>query len=357
MSSTESVDAHPCRDEQRDLVLEMRDVEMHFARRSALTRRTVGHVRAVDGVNLALSRSETIGVVGESGSGKSTLGRLALGLLNPTAGRVLVAGTDLSTLRGEARLKMRRRVQFVFQDPYSSLDPFATVGDSIAEPLRAHGLGTKAAHRETVAELLGQVGLDIGAAHRYPPSFSGGQLQRIAIARALALGPELIVLDEPVSSLDVSTQAEVVNLLGDLQRDTGVAFVFIGHDLAVVDHLSSRIAVMYLGKIVESGPTRSVVDAPKHPYTLALLSAVPRAELSESRRERIVLRGDLPSSTLEIAGCSFQTRCPFAMDVCRSVPPPPVTADDDSTSWCHLHTEGPALGGRTLLGLEVPSGQ
>ncbi len=335
-------------------VLEMHDVEMHFARRSAITRRTVGHVRAVDGVGLTLNRGETIGVVGESGSGKSTLGRLALGLLTPTAGRVLVAGTDLTTLQGEARLKMRRQVQFVFQDPYSSLDPYAPVGDSIAEPLRAHGMGTKASHREAVAELLGQVGLDVSAAHRYPPSFSGGQLQRIAIARALALDPELIVLDEPVSALDVSTQAEVVNLLGDLQRDTGVAYVFISHDLAVVDHLADRIAVMYLGRFVECGATRSVIDAPKHPYTLALLSAVPGAEPGERRRERMVLHGDLPSPASRTLGCSFHTRCPFVMEVCRSVPPPPTESEDGTVSWCHLHTDGPTLGGGTLVDLQAP---
>jgi oligopeptide/dipeptide ABC transporter ATP-binding protein len=334
-------------------LLELRGLEMHFPQRSAFLRRTIGHVRAVDGVDLAVEAGETLGLVGESGSGKSTLGRIALGLLDPTAGQVLLDGADLTALDRDERLAMRRKAQFVFQDPYSSLDPYTPVGESIAEPLRTHGVvsGRDARHRR-VAGLLEQVGLRAAAADRYPRQFSGGQLQRIAIARALALDPELIVLDEPVSSLDVSTQAEVVNLLARLQRDAGVSYLFIAHDLAVVDHLSSRIAVLYLGKVVEFGTTRAVVDTPKHPYTQALLSAVPG---TGGGRERIVLAGDLPAPTIEISGCAFHTRCPHVMDVCRSEAPPLVSAPDGSLATCHLHTVGPALGGRSVVEVPLPA--
>jgi oligopeptide/dipeptide ABC transporter ATP-binding protein len=339
-------------------MLELRDVEMHFPRKSAFLQRTIGHVRAVDGVSLTLEHGETLGLVGESGSGKSTLGRIALGLMRPTRGSVLVDGTDLASLRGRRLVALRRKLQFVFQDPYSSLDPYTPVGESVAEPLRTHGVvdGASARHAR-VGELLEKVGLRPAVAERYPREFSGGQLQRIAIARALALDPELIVLDEPVSSLDVSTQAEVVNLLSDLQADTGVAYLFIAHDLAVVDHLSTHIGVMYLGQVVERGETRAVVDAPKHPYTLALLSAVPgHAEPGRDKRQRIILRGDLPSPTRKVEGCRFHTRCPFVMDVCRTVDPPAFTAPDGSVATCHLHTEGPVLQGRSVAELPIPEG-
>ena len=334
-------------------LLELRDVAMHFPLRSPFLRRTVGQVRAVDGVRLTLDAGETLGLVGESGSGKSTIGRLALGLLEPTAGQVLVDGTDLASLDRDERQAMRRRAQFVFQDPYSSLDPYTPVGESVAEPLRAHGaVDGRDGRRARVAELFEQVGLRAAAAERYPRQFSGGQLQRIAIARALALDPSLIVLDEPVSSLDVSTQAEVVNLLARLQEEAGVSYLFIAHDLAVVDHLSTRIAVLYLGRVVEYGSTRAVVDAPKHPYTQALLSAVPGGEDDE---HRIVLEGDLPAPTDEVPGCAFHTRCPHALDVCRTEAPPLVTADDGSLTTCHLHTTGPALGGQSVVELALPS--
>jgi oligopeptide/dipeptide ABC transporter ATP-binding protein len=326
-------------------LLELRSVAKRFARRSPFLRRTVGWVHAVDGVDLVVGRGETLGLVGESGSGKTTLGRIALGLLSPTGGQVLVEGRDLASLDRRGRLALRRRLQFVFQDPYSSLDPFRPVGDSVAEPLRTHHVGDRAARRARVDALLELVGLRATDAARYPREFSGGQLQRIAIARAIALDPLLIVLDEPVSSLDVSTQAEIINLLTGLQAETGVAYLLISHDLAVVDHASARIAVMYLGRIVEHGHAAAVVQRPKHPYTLALLSAVPALEPHPDHRPRIVLGGDLPSPTTQVAGCRFHTRCPFAMEVCRDVDPPAYTVPDGTTVACHLHTHGPKLGG------------
>jgi oligopeptide/dipeptide ABC transporter ATP-binding protein len=338
-------------------MLELREVGMKFPRKSAFLRRTIGWVQAVDEVSLSVDRGETLGLVGESGSGKSTLGRIALGLIDPTVGSVLVDGVDPSTLGRGQRLGVRRKAQCVFQDPYSSLDGFTPVGESIAEPLRTHKVVNGAtARRKRVGELLELVGLRPSIAERYPREFSGGQLQRIAIARALALEPELIVLDEPVSALDVSTQAEVVNLLGDLQERVGVAYLFIAHDLAVVDHVSSRVAVMYLGQIVELGTTRAVIDSPKHPYTLSLLSAVPgQTEVGAVKHQRILLSGDLPSPSNMPSGCRFHTRCPFAMEICSEVVPTPFTAPDGTVATCHLHTEGPKLAGRPVSELTLPT--
>jgi oligopeptide transport system ATP-binding protein len=330
-------------------LLDLRGIGMRFPLRSQLLRRTVGWVQAVDGVDLVVDRGETVGLVGESGSGKSTLGRIALGVLEPSSGQILLDGADLGGLPARERRATRRKLQFVFQDPYSSLDPYSPVGESVAEPMRTYRTHDSAGRDERVRELFRLVGLSDEAASRYPREFSGGQLQRIAIARALVLDPELIVLDEPVSSLDVSTQGEVVNLLADLQARTGVAFLFISHDLAVVEHVSRRIAVMYLGRIVEHGPVKEVIARPKHPYTLALLSAVPgQAGIDLPPRERIMLRGELPSPSAKIEGCRFHTRCPFVMDVCRVVAPPPYVTPDGTVVECHLHTEGPRLGGMSV---------
>jgi oligopeptide/dipeptide ABC transporter ATP-binding protein len=336
-------------------LLELRDISKHFPKKSPFLRRTVGWVRAVDGVGLAIDAGETVGLVGESGSGKSTLGRMALGIMKPTSGQILLEGTDLGRLRGKDRLAARRKLQFVFQDPYSSLDPFTPVSESVAEPMRTHRTHDRAGRLSRVRELFDLVGLPENAMYRYPREFSGGQLQRIAIARGLVLDPRLVVLDEPVSSLDVSTQGEVINLLGDLQARTGVAFLFISHDLAVVEHVSDRIAVMYLGRIVEQGASKAVIGGPKHPYTLSLLSAVPgQAAIDAPAKKRIILSGDLPSPSKRIEGCRFHTRCPFVMDVCRSVTPEPYTTSDGVTVECHLHTEGPKLGGRSVAELPLP---
>jgi oligopeptide/dipeptide ABC transporter ATP-binding protein len=337
-------------------MLELNNISMRFPRKSPFLRRTIGWVQAVDDVTLSVDRGETLGLVGESGSGKSTLGRIALGLQDPTSGSVLLDGLDPAALHGGDRLSVRRKAQCVFQDPYSSLDPYTPIGEAIAEPLRTHKVVKASDRRERVGELLDLVGLRPSIYGRYPREFSGGQLQRIAIARALALDPELIVLDEPVSALDVSTQAEVVNLLGELQERVGVAYLFIAHDLAVVDHVSSRIAVMYLGQIVERGTTRDIVDSPKHPYTLSLLSAVPgQSEVGAAKQQRIILTGDLPSPSNMPSGCRFHTRCPFTMDICREVSPPPFTAPDGTVTTCHLHTEGPKLAGRPVTEIALPA--
>jgi oligopeptide transport system ATP-binding protein len=339
-----------------EVLLEGRDVVKHFPIRSAVLRRVIGQVRAVDGVDVAVPPGKTLGLVGESGSGKSTLGRVLIRLLAPTAGSITFAGDDITRLPERRLRPLRREMAMVFQDPYSSMDPLATVGDSLAEPLRTH-LDLSSSMREArIGELLETVRLTPAHRNRYPREFSGGQLQRIAIARALALYPQLLVLDEPVSSLDVSIQADVVNLLKDLQRDLGLAYLFIAHDLAVVRHMSDRIAVMYLGRIVEEGAAAEVYERPKHPYTEALLSAIPVPHPTVQRsRARVVLTGDIPSPAAPPPGCRFHTRCPYVMDVCRSVDPPAFPTPDGSRVHCHLHTEGPRLAGDTVLGLRTPT--
>jgi len=320
-------------------VLELDEVTKSFPIRSSVLRRVVGHVSAVDRVSLSVATGETLGLVGESGSGKTTLGRLALRLVKPTSGRVAVNGRDVSRLSASQMRPLRRSMQMVFQDPYSSLDPHATIGSSVGEPLHTH-LGLSGRERGTrVGELLDRVGLDKGSASRYPHEFSGGQLQRIALARALALNPSIVVADEPVSSLDVSTQAQVVGLLEDLQREFGVAYLFISHDVSVVSSISNRIAVMYLGRIAEIGRRESIIRQPQHPYTQALLSAVPVPDPARARQPRAVLTGDPPSPANPPAGCRFHTRCPHVMDVCRTVEPAPSVTATGSTVFCHLYQE------------------
>jgi peptide/nickel transport system ATP-binding protein/oligopeptide transport system ATP-binding protein len=296
-------------------------------------------VRALNRVSLTLGRGEVLGIVGESGCGKSTLGRALLRLIEPTSGRVFFEGEDLTGLDRGALKRRRRDLQIVFQDPFGSLNPRHRVGGIIREPLDVHGIGTARERAERVRTLLKIVGLPDDAAGRYPHEFSGGQRQRIAIARALALEPKLIVADEPVSALDVSIQSQIINLIADLRARLGLSILFISHDLSVVRHVSDRIAVMYLGSIVETGPAAAVMDKPTHPYTQALLSAIPRPDTA-GRRQRIVLKGELPDPAHPPSGCAFHTRCPFVMPICRSDPPAlvPRRHDDDlREAACHLY--------------------
>jgi peptide/nickel transport system ATP-binding protein len=339
-----------------DAIVSTEDVTVDFPIRSGVLRRVVGHVHAVDGVGLEVRAGETLGLVGESGSGKSTTGRAILRLLEPTRGRVVVDGREVTALNGRGLREARDQMQLVFQDPYSSLDPRRTIAEAVGEPLEVHR-GLKGARRDAeVARLLDLVGIGGHALQRYPYEFSGGQRQRIAIARALALDPRFVVCDEPVSSLDVSTQSQVINLLADLQRELDIAFLFIAHDLSVVAHISHRIAVMYLGRIVETGPTSEVIANPRHPYTQALLSAVPVPDPTVQReRQRIVLSGDIPSPADPPSGCHFHSRCPYVMDVCREVDPAPFTDPSGTTARCHLHTSGPNLGGAPVTVLPMPS--
>jgi peptide/nickel transport system ATP-binding protein len=343
--------AAPTADEGAPL-LSVRELVKHFPIESGFLRRVRGHVRAVDGVGFDIAAGETLGLVGESGSGKSTIARLVLGLLPATAGSVSFDGHDIVGARGSALRRMRRDMQIIFQDPYTSLDPRATIGDSVGEPFEIHDSLPRRERRQRVADLLELVGLGAHHAHRYPHEFSGGQRQRIAVARALALNPRLLVCDEPVSSLDVSTQSQVINLLADLQERLGLAYLFIAHDLSVVRHISHRIAVMYLGRIVEIGPAEEVAARPRHPYTEALISAIPIPDPVEQRqRKRIVLEGDIPSPANPPAGCRFHTRCPYVMNVCVSVDPTAFTNDSGTTVFCHLHTSGPALAGAPVTAM------
>ena len=318
-------------------LLSVRDLKVHFPIRGGLLGKPVGCVKAVDGVSLDIARGESLALVGESGCGKSTLGAAILGMQKPTSGTVRFDNREIVHNNAAERHALARNLQIVFQDPVSALNPKLTVGESIAEPLAIHGVGTAAERRERVAELLGLVGLHPQHAERKPNAFSGGQRQRIVIARALALKPQLLILDESVSALDVSIRSQILNLLLDLQRRLGLSYLFISHDLSVVRHFADRVAVMYLGHIVELGGTGDVFAHPVHPYTEALLSAVPLPDpIAQRNRKRIVLKGDLPSPANPPKGCKFITRCPLAQDICRTAHPPLVEVGSSWKAACYV---------------------
>jgi oligopeptide transport system ATP-binding protein len=326
-------------------LISSRDLVKHFPlTRGVLFSREIGQVHAVDGVSLDVAEGETVGLVGETGSGKSTVARLIARLLEPTSGQVLYQNEDITRWSRRRLRPLRREVQMIFQDPYSSLNPRRSVGAIIGEPLRLHGIGTKSDRRHRVDEVMRRVGLNPEHYNRYPHEFSGGQRQRIGIARALATTPKLIVADEPVSALDVSIQAQILNLLEDLQTDFGLTYLFIAHDLSVVRHVSDRVAVMYLGKIVELSPADELYVRPIHPYTEALLSAVPKPA-ANGGRERIVLRGDVPSAVAPPPACRFHTRCLYATEICRTVEPPLVDYGGGHLAACHHPRNTPRRNG------------
>jgi oligopeptide/dipeptide ABC transporter ATP-binding protein len=316
-------------------VLEIKDLKKHFPVKKGVLRRTVGQVYAVDGISFAIGVGETLGLVGESGCGKTTAGRAVLRLIEPTSGSIVVGGTDITHLSKAELRPYRSQMQIIFQDPFSSLNPRMTAGDIVGEPLLVHGVANRKERSEQIAALFARVGLRPAQMANYPHQFSGGQRQRIGIARALALGPKLIVGDEPVSALDVSIQAQVINLLQDLQRERQLSYLFISHNLAVVEHISHHIAVMYLGRIVEYADTRSIFTRAQHPYTEALLSAVPVPDPAIRRHKR-VLQGDVPSPVKPPSGCHFHTRCPYAIPRCKVESPPLREIAPGHHVSCHL---------------------
>jgi oligopeptide/dipeptide ABC transporter ATP-binding protein len=324
-------------------VLQVERLVKHFpVKRGVVIQRTVGHVRAVDDVSLTIGRGETVALVGESGCGKSTTGRLILRLIEPTSGTIRFQGQDIAALDKAALRRMRRHMQIIFQDPYASLNPRMTIADTLTEPLALHGIAEGEAAERRVRELLGVVGLLPEHARRYPHQFSGGQRQRIGIARALAAEPDLIVCDEPVSALDVSIQAQVVNLLQNLQQRFGMAYLFVAHDLAVVKHIADRVAVMYLGKLVEVAEKRRLYAMPRHPYTQALLSAIPKPDPTNASK-RIILAGDVPSALSPPSGCRFHTRCLYAQERCRKEEPVLRDAGTGHRVACHFHETVPQV--------------
>ena len=316
-------------------MVEVRNLKKHFPIRKGILSRIAGQVQAVDGISFSIAKGEILGLVGESGCGKTTAGRLIVKLLEPTAGEILFEGQNIASVAGSALRALRRNMQIIFQDPYASLNPRMTVGEIIGEPLLIHGIAHGQEIEERVTHLLETVGMEPFYATRYPHEFSGGQRQRIGIARALALNPKLIVCDEPVSALDVSIQAQVINLLEDLQAQFKLTYLFIAHDLSVVKHISNRVAVMYLGKIVETARTQELFRQPLHPYTEALLSAVPIPDPTIERKQ-IVLKGDVPSPINPPSGCHFRTRCPYAEEICRAEEPPLLDLSSDHWVACHV---------------------
>ncbi len=325
-------------------LIRVEDLKMHFPIYTGVFRRHSGDVKAVDGVSFTIQPGETLGLVGESGCGKSTVGRAMLRLYEPTAGRVMIGGEDIATLEPEALRIKRPSMQMVFQDPQASLNPRMTLSAIIAEPMVEHTKMTADERQARVFELMDAVGLNRRFANRYPHEFSGGQRQRIGIARALALNPKFIVCDEPIAALDVSIQAQVVNLLEDLQDKLGLTYLFISHDLSMVRHIADRVAVMYLGRIAELSPRDALYEKPLHPYAEALLSAVNEPDPNRARRERIILKGDVPSPANPPKGCSFCTRCPKVMDICRVTRPELTEVQPGRLVACHLYTAAGSTG-------------
>ena len=323
----------------QEQLIQVEGLKMHFPiTQGIILQRQVGSIKAVDGLDFDIRRGETLGLVGESGCGKSTTGRAILQLYRPTAGHVYFEGEDLTQMKGERLRRQRRRMQMIFQDPYASLNPRMTVGNIVGEPLEVHNIASGKERRERVQELLQVVGLNPYFINRYPHEFSGGQRQRIGIARALAVKPDFIVCDEPISALDVSIQAQIINLLEELQEQFGLTYLFIAHDLSVVRHISDRVAVMYLGKIVELTDRDTLYANPLHPYTQALLSAVPIPDpVIEAKRQRIILEGDVPSPANPPKGCNFCTRCPRVMPICKENEPPFKDVGNDHRVACFLY--------------------
>jgi len=322
---------------QPEVILQVEGLKKYFPIRRGVFQRHVGDVKAVDGVSFDVYKGETLGLVGESGCGKTTTGRTIIRLYEPTGGHVHFEGADLATVRGGPLRQMRRKMQMIFQDPYASLSPRMSVLGIVGEPMEVHRVASGKERKDRVAELLELVGLDPAFMNRYPHEFSGGQRQRIGLARSLALNPDLIICDEPISALDVSIQAQVVNLLEELQAKLGLTYMFIAHDLSMVRHISNRVAVMYLGKIVELTDRDALYSNPLHPYTQALLSAVPVPDpFIEEKRQRIILEGDLPSPANPPQGCNFNTRCPVAIDTCFEMEPEFIEVASGHSCACHL---------------------